>query len=122
MYATDPPRRHGGLIALFLVLAVVLTLGAAVSIWLDRQALSNHGWSDTSVRVLQNPQVRTAVAAELVTQLFQRADLDARLRSTAGPLAPVAAHELRKYATKLAVTALGTPQIEHAWQIGRAHV
>ena len=29
MYATDPPRRHGALLALLLVLALVLTLGAA---------------------------------------------------------------------------------------------
>ena len=116
MYATDPPRRHGGLIALFLVIALVLTLGDAVAIWLDRQALSNSGWSDTSVRVLQNPQVRTAVGAELVTQLFERADIDARLHSAAGPLAGVAEHQLHKYATRLAVTALGTPQIERLWR------
>ena len=116
MYASDPPRRHGALMALFLVLAVVFTLGAAVAIWLDRQALSDRGWSDTSVHVLENPQVRTALAAELVAQLFARTDIDARLRATAGPLAGVAGHGLHKLATRVAVTGLGTSQIEHAWR------
>ena len=111
----DPPRRHSGLMALLLVLALVLTLGAAVSIWLDRQALSNRGWSDTSVHVLANPQVRTAVGAELVSQLFQRTDIDARL-SAAGPLAAVGEHALRTLATKLAVTALGTEPVIRAWR------
>jgi hypothetical protein len=123
MYATDPPRRHGALIAVLLVLALVFTLGAAISIWLDRQALSDQGWSDTSARVLENPQVRTAVGAEIVTQLFRRGHVDQRLDSAAGPLAGVAGDELHKLATRLAVTALGTPQIERAWQIAnrRAH-
>jgi hypothetical protein len=123
MDATAPERRHGALIALLLVLALVLTLGAAVSIWLDRQALSNAGWSDTSERVLENPTVRKAVGAEIVTQLFQRGHVDQRLNSAAGPLAGVAADELHKLATRLAVTALATPQIERAWRIAnsRAH-
>ena len=123
MYATDPPRRHGALLALLLVLALVLTLGAAVAIWLDRQALSDAGWGDTSERVLENPQVRTAVGAEIVTQLFQRGHVDRRLHSAAGPLASVAADELHRLATRLSVTALGTPQIERAWRIAnsRAH-
>jgi hypothetical protein len=123
MYATEPERRHGALIAVLLVLALVFTLGAAISIWLDRQALSNSGWSDTSERVLENPQVRTAVGAEIVTQLFRRGHVDQRLQSAAGPLAGVAGDELHKLATRLAVNALGTPQIERAWRIAnsRAH-
>jgi hypothetical protein len=120
MYGTDPPRRHSGLLALFLVLAVVLTLGAVVAIWLDRQALSNSGWSDTSVNVLENPQVRTAVSAELVTQLFQRARVDERLQDTAGPLAPAAEHELRKLAQKFAFRALTTGQIQDAWRVANS--
>ena len=120
MYASDPPRRHGGLLALFLVLAVVLTLGAAVAIWLDRQALSNSGWSDTSVSVLENPQVRTAVSAELVSQLFERAQVDQRLHDTAGPLAPAAEHELRKLAEKFTYHALQNDQIQHAWRIANS--
>src|ERR1700761_3851983 len=109
MDATDPPPRRGALIALLLLLALLLTLGAAVAIWLDRQALSNPGWSDTSERVLENPQVRTAVGAEIVTQLFQQGHVDQRLQSAVGPLSGVAAGELHKLATRLSVTALGTP-------------
>ena len=92
MYETDRPRRHGGLMTLLLVLAMVLTLGAAVAIWLDRQALSNRGWTDTSAGLLENPQVRTAVADEIVTQLFAQRNVDHELSSALGPLAPPAEH------------------------------
>ena len=55
MHGTDRPRRHGGLMTLLLVLALLLTLGAAVAIWLDRQALSNRGWTNTSAGADREP-------------------------------------------------------------------
>jgi len=116
MYATDPPRRHGALMALLLVLALVLTLGAVIAIWLDRQALSGSGWSDTSVHVLDNSQVRTAISAEIVSQMFMRADVDQRLQDAVGPLAPAAEHELKKLADKVAYRALATKQIQRTWR------
>jgi hypothetical protein len=120
MYGTDRPRRHGGLMTLLLVLAVVLTLGAVTAIWLDRQALSNRGWTNTSSAVLENPQVRTAVADELVTQLFQRADVDQQLSSALGPLAPAAEQQLRALATRVAITTLQTKPVKRAWRVANS--
>lgn len=120
MYGTDRPRRHSGLMTLLLVLAVVLTLGAVSAIWLDRQALSNRGWTNTSSAVLENPQVRTAVADELVTQLFQRADVDQQLSSALGPLAPAAEQQLRALATRVAITTLQTKPVKRAWRVANS--
>jgi hypothetical protein len=120
MDATDRPRRHGALMTVLLVLALVLTLGAAVAIWLDRQALSNRGWTDTSADLLKNPQIRTAVADELVVQLFARANVDHELSSALGPLAPAAEHQLRSLATRLAVTTLQTKPVQRAWRVANS--
>jgi len=120
MYGSDRPRRHGALMAFFLVLALVLTLGAAMAIWLDRQALSNRGWTDTSSELIENPQVRTAVADETVAQLFKRAKVDRELSSALGPLAPAAEQRLRSLATQLAITTLGTKPVRRAWRVANS--
>jgi hypothetical protein len=120
MPVTDRTRRHGGLMTVLLVLALLLTLGAAIAIWLDRQALSNRGWTDTSAKLLENPQVRTAVADELVTQLFQRSHADRELSSALGPLAPAAEQQLRSLATRVAITTLQTPPVRRAWRVANS--
>lgn len=102
--------------ALLLALGMVLTLGASVAIWLDRQALSDAGWTDTSGQLLRDPTVRSAVGDEIVTQLFERTDLESRLHSSVGPLASPAAAELHTAAGQAAVTLLGTPQVQQAWR------
>lgn len=103
-----------------LVLALLLTLGAATAIWLDRQALSNRGWTDTSGDLIENPQVRTAVADEIVTQLFKRANVDHELSSALGPLAGTAESQLRLLATQVAVTTLQTKPVQRAWRVANS--
>jgi hypothetical protein len=117
MYRTDRPRRRGGLMTVLLVLALLLTLGAATAIWLDRQALSNRGWSDTSTALIENPQIRMAVADQLVAQLLQRADVSHQLSSALGPLTGPAESQLRSLATRLAVITLQTQAIRRAWRV-----
>ncbi len=116
MYETDRPRQHTGLMALLLVLALLLAFGAAVAIWLDRQALSNRGWTNTSAALLDNAQIRTAVADEIVTQLFAQADVDQKLSSALGPLAPAAEHQLRSLGARLANITLQTKPVGRAWR------
>ena len=70
--------------------------------------------------MLENPQVRTAVADELVTQLFQRADVDQQLSSALGPLAPAAEQQLRALATRVAITTLQTKPVKHAWRVANS--
>jgi hypothetical protein len=114
------PRRRGALMTVLLVLALLLTLGAATAIWLDRQALSNGGWTDTSAKLIENPQIRTAVADRVVVQLFARGNIDQRLSSALGPVAPSAEHELRSLATRLAVITLQTKPVQRAWRVANS--
>jgi hypothetical protein len=120
MYRSDRPTRHGALMVVLLVLALLLTLGAATAIWLDRQALSNRGWTNTSTGLIENHQIRTAVADEIVAQLFKQADVDHKLSSALGPLAPAAEHRLRTLATRLAVITLRTKPIEQSWRVANS--
>lgn len=120
MQTADQPRRHGGLMTVLLVLALLLTFGAAVAIWLDRQALSNRGWTDTSAKLLGNAQIRTAVADEIVSQLFAQANVDHELKSSLGPLAPAVEQQLRSLATRLAVATLETKPVQRAWRVANS--
>jgi hypothetical protein len=120
MYETDRPRRHGGLMTLFLLLALVLTFGAAVAIWLDRQALSDRGWTDTSTALIENAQIRTAVADEIVAQLFAQGNVDHRLSSALGPLAPPVEQQLHSLGTRLAVATLETKAVQRAWRVANS--
>jgi hypothetical protein len=117
---THRPRRHGVLMTVLLVLALALTLGAATAIWLDRQALSNRGWTDTSADLLENPQIRTAVADQIVDQLFAQGNVNHELSSALGPLAPPAGHQLRSLGTRLAVITLQTKPVQRAWRIANS--
>jgi hypothetical protein len=103
-----------------LVLALLLTLGAAVAIWLDRQALSNRGWTNTSADLLETPQIRTAVADQIVAQLFARANVDRELSGALGPLAPPVEQQLRSLGTRLAVTTLETKPVQRAWRVANS--
>jgi hypothetical protein len=120
MDATDRPRRLGGLMTLLLVLALLLTFGAATAIWLDRQALSNRGWTDTSTGLIENAQIRTAVADQIVTQLFAQGNVHHELSSALGPLAPAAEHQLRSLGTRLAVITLKTKPVKRAWRVANS--
>ncbi len=105
---------------LFLLLALLLTFGAALAIWLDRQALSNRGWTNTSAALIENPQIRTAVADEVVAQLFTQADVDQQLSAALGPLAGPAESQLRSLATRLAMTTLQTQPVKRAWRVANS--
>jgi hypothetical protein len=120
MEGTDRPRRRSALMIVLLVLALLLTLGAATAIWLDRQALSNRGWTDTSTALIENAQIRTAVADEIVMQLFAQGNVDHRLSSALGPLAPPAEHQLRSLGTRLAEITLQTKPVQRTWRVANS--
>jgi hypothetical protein len=114
------PRRRSALMIVLLVLALVLTLGAATAIWLDRQALSNRGWTDTSAGLIENQQIRTAVADKIVAELFRQGNVDHRLSSALGPLAGPAETQLHSLGTQLAVITLETKAVEQAWRVANS--
>lgn len=67
------------------------------AIWVERQALNSDDWVQTSDRLLQNPEIRSALADYLVDQLYANVDLEKEFeeklpgetKEFAGPLSGV---------------------------------
>jgi hypothetical protein len=61
------------------VLGSVLAFLSVFAIWVERQALNTNDWVDTSGRLIQNDEVRSAVGAYLVDQLYANVDVEGEL-------------------------------------------
>jgi len=109
------------------VLAAVIALVSALNIWVKRQALDTNNFTNASVRLLENPEVRSAVSVYLVDQLYQNTDVAAELRQQLPPqlkgLAAPIAGALRQLLVRAADTALGRPRVQELWKqaVMRAH-
>lgn len=122
---TAKPRR--GLVRTVIVLASVIAFFAMFAVWANRQALETDTWTDTSSKLLENENIRTAVAGFLVDQLYAnvdvQAELERRLPPQAAGLAGPAAGGLRELANRAAVEALDRPRLQALWEEAnrRAH-
>jgi hypothetical protein len=118
---TDGPPTRGrrilvwGLVALAMILVIVCSL----TIWVQRQALNTDNWVDLSTELLENDEVRGAVAIRLVDALYEQDDVQERLESrlpppldnVAGPVAGL----LREAAVNAAETLLERPRVQELW-------
>jgi hypothetical protein len=117
--ASAARRPHRVLVATLLALATVVGVFAALSVWVNRQALNTDNWADTSGKLLANEQIQQALGAYLVDQLFDNVDVAAvlqqrlpkQLQVAAGP----AAAGLRELADRAAPALLARPKIQDAW-------
>src|SRR3954471_11074502 len=88
-------RTHRFLVPGLLALAAVLWFAAAMSVWVNRQALNTDNWTETSGKLLAKKRIQTAVGTYLVDQLFTNVDvagaigdaLPDRAKVAAGPVA-----------------------------------
>jgi hypothetical protein len=117
---TGPPRRaHRVLVPTLLVLATLFGFVAALSVWVNRQALNTANWAETSGKLLANEQIDQALGAYLVDQLFDNVDVAAvlqqRLPSQAQVLAGPAAAGLRELANRAAPELLARPKVQDVW-------
>jgi hypothetical protein len=102
-----------------LVLASVLLLVSILTLWVRRQILDNQSWKHASTQVIQNSEVRTALATFLVNQLYDRVNVEqaleqrlpGRTKQLAGPLATA----LRQPATNTAEFILERPRVQKLW-------
>jgi Short C-terminal domain len=121
------PRQHRGLVSALIVLATVLGVLAVFAVWAERQALETDTWTDTSSELLENEEIRTAIAGFLVDELYANVDVQAaleqRLPPQADALAGPAAGGIRQLANQAAVEALGRPRLQGLWEEAnrRAH-
>ena len=119
--ATVPSRKkHRGWVWTLIVLAAIVTFVSSLAIFVKRQALDSQAFSNASVKMLQDQQVRDALSVYLTDQLFSNVDVQAQLeqllpkqtKSLAGPATGL----LRQFAPKAASDILAQPQVQNVFQ------
>jgi hypothetical protein len=114
----DRPRLRRTVTAI-LVVATLVGFVSVFAVWAKRQLLETSTYTETSTKLLENEDIRTAVAGFLVDELYAnvnvQAELAKRLPPQAKPLAGPAAGGLRQLADRAAVTALERPRVQQLW-------
>lgn len=102
------------------VLATVLAFLAVFAVWAKRQLLETDTWTHTSSELLENQEIRDAVADFLVSQLYANVDVQGQLAKNLPPdlkpLAGPASGGLRELALNLSQRALAQPKVQGFWE------
>ena len=111
-----------------LVALASLMLGVSVlAIWADRVFLDSTNWADTSAQALQQPEVRTALSAYLVDQIYANVNVPAALSQVLPPRAQALAGPLavtgQPYVERAIAAGLDRPRVVELWRNAnlRAH-
>jgi hypothetical protein len=111
-------RRIG--VAVLLVVGTLFWTGFGLGLWAQRQVLDSDNWVDTSGELLEDEQIRNALAVYLVDMLYQNADVQQRLQEQLPPelerLAAPAAAGLKQLSERAAPRLLGTAAALNAWR------
>jgi hypothetical protein len=128
--ATAPAEPHGWrrwAPWVLIVLAAVIALISALNVWVKRQALDTNNWTDSSSKLLENDEIRSALSVYIVDQIYQNVDVAAALEERLPPqqkgLAAPLAGALEPAAIRLTDTILGRPAVQRLWEAAnrRAH-
>jgi hypothetical protein len=107
-------------VIVLLVLATVFWVAGGVAVWAQRQVLDTKNWVDTSDRLLQDEQVRTALSNALLQRVYASAPVENQLRESLPDnlkaLAAPAAAGLRELANRNAPRVLGSAAFLAAWE------
>ncbi|HNC06462.1 MAG TPA: hypothetical protein PLS38_09180, partial [Solirubrobacterales bacterium] len=72
-------RPHLGWVRFITILAGFITVLAILSTWVDRQVFDTQEWGDTSLKLLQNPEIQKQVATYAVDELSANVDVQGEL-------------------------------------------
>jgi len=107
------------LIALTLAVATILAVGAVLNTWVNRQVLDSDEWVEVSDRLLDDDDIRGALATYLVAELFRTVDvqggLEELLPDGVGALAGPLAATLEANAVPVADSLLASDAVATAW-------
>ncbi|MGB0120771.1 MAG: SHOCT domain-containing protein [Solirubrobacterales bacterium] len=113
-------RPHRGWVRFITILIGFFAVIAILSTWVDRQVFDSEQWGDTSLEMLQNPEIQQAVADYAVETLYDNVDVDAELKEVlpgdTKDLSGIAAGALRQVADQGAQRALSNPRIQDLWR------
>lgn len=114
------PRRRRGIVYTLIVVATLLGFISAFAIWANRQLLETDTWTNTSSKLLENPDIRSQVADYMVDTLYANVDVQAELQQSLPPrlqsLAGPGAAAVRELAVRLANQALERPRVQQLWE------
>src|SRR4051812_30111583 len=120
--AVETGRVHGrrrALVWTAIVLASVIALGSILTTWVHRQMLDNQAWSDASARLIEDPEVQSALSVYLVNELYDNVNvasgLEQRLPANLKPLAAPVAAAVRKPATDGVKQLLESQRVQQLW-------
>jgi hypothetical protein len=104
----------------FLVLATIVVILSALTVFVKRDALSTDHWTSESSQILEDPAVQNALSIYLVNQLYSRVDVTAaiqeQLPDKAKPLAGPIAATLQEVSLRAARTLLARPATLRLWR------
>ncbi|MGH3083848.1 MAG: hypothetical protein ACRDNP_07255 [Gaiellaceae bacterium] len=125
--AAPLPRWRRITVWVLIVLAGLIGLVSALTVWAKQQALETDKWVATSSRLLEDDEIRGALSLYLVDQLYENVDvaaeLQTRLPPEVKPLAGPIAGGLRELSVRAADNLLSRPAVQTLWQEAnrRAH-
>jgi hypothetical protein len=109
-------RKRGALVWTLLVLASLITLVSILTTWVNRQMLDTSSWQSATTQVVQDDEVRAALATRLVNQYYENNDvaasLEQRLPKDLKGLAAPLAGALREPSVKAVDTLLSRPRFQ----------
>jgi hypothetical protein len=102
------------------ILATVIAFFSVFAVWAKRQLLETDTWTHTSSQLLENEDIRNAVADFLVTQLYANVNVENELAKALPPrlqpLAGPASGGLRELALNITQRALAQPKVQALWE------
>jgi hypothetical protein len=112
-------KRRRALPIILIVLATIIGITSVMGLWAKRQLLETDTWATTSEKLIQRPEVQTALSSFIVTTLYDNVDVEQvlaqRLPPQAAPLAGPVAGALRGAAQDVALKALEQPKVQQIW-------
>lgn len=105
------------------ILASAVLVVAIMATWIRAQIIDTNGWTQTSVKLLENEKVREYVANDLSERLLQVVDVQNiaadKLPHALAPLAPALATAAAQLVPQAINRALEVPKVQELW--GRAN-
>jgi hypothetical protein len=113
-------RRRSVAVWTLIVLASLLALVSALTVWSRQQLLDTDKFTSSSAKMLANDDIRATLSTRLVDLLNQRVDVKAQLEEKLPPqakgAAPVIAATIQNSAGQVINAFLGTAQAQALWE------
>jgi hypothetical protein len=113
-------RGRGFAVGALLVVGTLLWTALGLGVWANRQVLNTDNWVDTSGKLLEDEEIRTAIGLFIVDRLYNSDEVAAEIENVLpprlDPLAKPAANGLKEVAKRNAGRILGTDAALNAWE------